>query len=197
MSNLSNLGTFQLGQVQLGASLGNASFFDSYSMSETIVGELDVYLQDSYALTEVLDVEAFLELVDAYSLAESGSFPTEGWAGVLAKIVQAMDVTSIDFCAMVEESGQSLEVNSVPERAYFFIKQRQQRFTPEIEIDPGDAVMHSCPDLVIAIGDVVTFLGIDYTIVAIIPHTINGNIIYNKSACKLEVEGPSAPGGLR
>ena len=183
MSNLSDLGTFQLGQVQLGASVGQIGVFDSFSTSEATAIDTTISIVDTLSLAELLSLEADIPLADAFAMAESGSFPTEGFAGILGRIILRMDVTSVDFCAMVEESGMSVEVNDVPERAYFFIKQRGQKFDQGVEIFPGDGVMFSCPDLDLSLGDEIKFSGLVFEITALVPHYVDGNIIYVKSAC--------------
>jgi hypothetical protein len=184
MSNLSDLGTFQLGQVQLGASVGQIGLFDSFSTGEATGMDATVSIADTLSLAEILSLELDIPLADAFAIAESGSFPTEGFAGILGRITLRMDVTSADFCAMVEESGMSVEINDTPERAYFFIKQRGQKFDQGIEIFPGDGVMFSCPDLDLSLGDEIKFAGLVFNITALVPHYIDGNAIYVKSACR-------------
>lgn len=184
MSNLSDLGTFQLGQVQLGASVGQIGVTDQLGIAETLTVDMEAFIADTLGLADVLTLSPSIPLADAFSFAEAGSFPTEGFAGILGRIVLRMDVTSEDFCAMVEESGMGIEVNDVPHRAYFFIKQRGQKFDQGIEIFPGDAVMFSCPDLDLTVGDEIKFAGLVFELTALVPHYIDGNPIYVKSACR-------------
>jgi len=195
LSNLSDLGTFQLGQAQLGASLGSIHAQDFFSFSDALTLDSDVSLQDLLSIGEQLGYSLFIELADAFSFAEGGFYPTEGWAGVLGKIVLRMDVTSEDFCAMVDESGMSIEINDQPARAFCFIKQRGQKFEQGIEIYPGDAVMFSCPEdaIVLQVGDEIKFSGYIFTVEHIIDEYFDGNIIYRKSALRKIRSIPDMP----
>ena len=200
MSDLSDLGRFQLGQVQLGHSLGQFAVFDSVEVSDQgNVIDFEAVLQDSIEAGEpsiAVELAAiFYDSIVANDLG--GTFPTEGWAAIYGKIVLRMNVTSEDFCAMVDEAGMSIELNDVPARAFCYIKQVGQKFEPSIQILPGDAVMFTCPedDVTgpIAVGDIVKFDLQEFEVIAVRNKYFDGNIIYRKSALRKIRTDPQLP----
>lgn len=234
MSNLASLGTFRLGQAQLGATLGQIALFDVIAVSESLTLEQAIPLTDVIAIAETLVVEdsiAILDtiaiaealvildamaladivalteglviddtmaladaiaiaellqlypkpaLADAIAIAEAGSYPTIGWAGILGKIVLRMNVEDTDFCAAVEESGQSIELNGTPGRAFCQVQKTTRQYDHGIQIYPGDAVLYVCPSdtTLPAVGDTITFDGYNYTVINRLNQHFNGNIIY-------------------
>ncbi len=188
MSNLSDLGTFQLGQVQLGASLGQIGVFDEFEFSESSTVNIEMILEDAIEIAEALGLDIQVLVEDAFEFEEAGSFPAFGIAAVLGFVVLRMNITAVDFCAMVEESGMSVEINDVPARAFTFIKQSGQKFDQGVEILPGDAVMFSCgldeKFENLTVGDEIKFDGYTFSVEAIINHYFDGNVIYRKSALR-------------
>lgn len=156
---------------------------DSITFAEALVADFDMELDDTITLTELLEILDEVALADSITLAEAASFIAEGWAGVLGRIVLRMNVVDTDFCAAVEESGQSIEINGTPGRAFCFIKKVGRKYDHGVRIYPGDAVLYSCPSdtLLPAIGDTITFDGYDFTVIAQLNKHFDGNIIYIES----------------
>ena len=155
---------------------------------------------DAITIAEMAAISNSLALSEAaISIVEDFSVPyaTDGWAGIMGRITLRMDVTSVDFCAMVEESGMSVEINDVPARVYCFLKQRGQQFEPNIQILPGDAVIFSCPtDPVsgpIKAGDIVKFDFREFEVLAVRNKYFDGNIIYRKSLLRKLRVSPNLP----
>ncbi len=157
---------------------------DSITFAEALVVDFDMQLADAISLSELLEILDEVALADSITLAEAASFIAEGWAGVLGRIVLRMNVVDTDFCAAVNESGQSIEINGTPARSYCFIKQTGQKFDHGVQIYPGDAVLFSCPSDVLLpeIGDVISFDGFTFNIIAQRNKYFDGNVIYIKSA---------------
>jgi hypothetical protein len=183
--NTAQLGQFTLGKAQLGASVGQLDVFETLTISEADVIDINLAIADALTLTELLSILSELGFADSVSFAEAATYPAQdGWAGVLGRIVLRMNVEDTDFCAAVTESGMSIEINGTPARAFCFMKQTGQKFDHGVQIYPGDAVLFSCPSdaLLPAIGDVITFDGYNFTIIEQRNKYFDGNIIYIKSA---------------
>ena len=183
-SNQADLGIFKLGTVNLGAQLSQMSMFDSFSMSDSIDVYMEALLEDALTFADYVDVVITIEMFTDFQFFENIWYPAFYQAGIRGRIVNPIDVTSEGFCEAVINTGQSLELNDVPARAFIQVKQRIQTFDNEIKIFPGDAVMYSCPDLVIAVGDVVFHNFIEYTIFTWIDRLFNGNTIFRKVALR-------------
>lgn len=115
-------------------------------------------------------------------LTELHQYLNIGYAGVIARIVLAIDITSEDICGAIREAGHSIFLGDAltPARAFLFPKQSIQKFNENKTIYPGDAVMFTCPDLTIYIGDYITHNFIKYRAVTAKDAFIGGNHIYRK-----------------
>lgn len=183
-SNQADLGIFKLGTVNLGAQLNQMSLFDSFGISDATQIDIEILLEEAFAVGDLFDISYELELEDTFQFFENIYYPAFYQAGIQGRIVNPIDITSDGFCDYVLQTGQSIELNDVPARAFLQIKQRGQTFDNEIKIHPGDAIMYTCPDLVIAVGDVVFHNFIEYTIFTWIDRPFNGNIIFRKVALR-------------
>ena len=196
-NNLSDLGRFRLGCAQLGTQLATKDVYEVVRCTDNdqITAQITTILTDALETLDASNMHFTGFLEDMLELLDSGFFPIDGWAAVVGKIVLRLDVDAVDFCAAVEESGMSIEINDVPSRAFTFIKQRGQKFDIGINIFPGDAVMFSCPDddIYIKRGDIIKFDGQTFQIVHIINKYFDGNIIYRKSALQKVRSIPTLP----
>lgn len=185
MTNLSDLGNFQLGSVQLGAVQHTMTHFESLSFSDSSEISLTAIMTEAaltFADSENIEFDAAFQ--EVLTFFEHVWYPAFYQAGILGRIVNPIDITSEGFCNAVLQTGQSIELNDVPERAFLQVKQRIQTFDNEIKIYPGDAVMYTCPALVIAAGDVVLHNFIEYTIFTWIDRFFGGNLIFRKVALR-------------
>ena len=185
--NLSCLGRFILGDVQLGASLGSIIHSDSIRATDTDAWEIFTFYEESI---EALDREA-VEMIASLSegielLQEFLWYPVLDQVGVQVRITQPIDITWEDFCTWVYEAGHSILLNGDNARAFVNVQQREQSFRGNVKVFPGDAVMFSCPTLAIQIGDTIVHDFREYEITEIHTKLIGGNYIYFKSALKLK-----------
>jgi len=186
MSNLSALGRFQLGSVQLGASLGSVSHSDSIKVSEGIPVSFFSSSLESLSCTELDWINMIASNLEAIEmLQEFLWYPVLDEIGVQVRIVQLIDITMEDFCAHVYEAGHAILVNGENARAFVTVLQKEETFRGNVKVYAGDAIMFSCPSLALAIGDTITHAFREYQIVEIHEKLIGGNYIYLKSALKL------------
>ena len=181
------LSTFQLGMTPLGGASGRAIIYEStQTITDTtaMVGNT-IQNQNVAVLEEILctmeiksDLEELITFIETFK-----KIPITGYMGVLGKIVLRMDVDSTDFCLLVWETGQSIEINGTPSRAFLQVQQSKRNYDHGVAIYPGDAVMYSCPEdsIVLIPGDIIKHDNIYYKIIAIQHAFFNGNIIYRES----------------
>jgi len=184
----STIGDMALGTLTLGTGRGIVSLYDSVNISDTDpVMDMDAADQETITTTDVLVVNMTAEELEAsiiHLLEDYGTFPALGYTGILGKIVLRMDVDSTDFCQLVAESGQSIEINGTPGRAFLQVQQSKRSYDHGVAVYPGDAVLYSCPEdeIVLKVGDEIYHDGYTYKIIAIQHAFFNGNIIYRESA---------------
>lgn len=183
-----DLGAFILGKAQLGGSIPKLTENEQIGLSEQNAIKLHLRISESVSMTEVYNTakDIFINFSDSFTLTEKYRRLSDYMAGILGRIQSLLPVTSADFCEMILESGHTISLNGTLCRAYVFIKQAGQKFDHEIITMPGDAVMFSCPDLGVAVGDEVIFDGLTYYVAGNINHLYDGNIIYVKSALQKE-----------
>lgn len=186
MSNLSKLGVFQLGQVQLGASVGQIQVSDSFGVADDISIEFEAFVSDSFAMVEVLTILNEFSESESFSIdADILTYAGYGAASVRTRIVLPLDVTSEDFCKAVEETGQGFELNDVPQRAFIQVQHSERGFANNIRVKAGDAIMYSCPErFLVAVGDIVFFNDIHYGVATWKDQFIGGNLILQEVALK-------------
>jgi hypothetical protein len=178
------LGAMRLGSTMLGSAKARINFEDTVTLSEETVANGSIPIEDTVTPTELLSVLTTSLGFDTVSFSEYyGKLPAEGYMGILGKIVLRMDVDSTDFCRLVWETGQSIEINGTPSRAYLQVQQSKRNYDHGVSIYPGDAVMYSCPEdsPVLMLGDIIMHDSIYYRVIAIQHSFFNGNLIYRES----------------
>jgi len=183
---ISSLSRIQLGMTPLGGAVGRVSLYETTPVVELTAIEGQFYESTTITATELLAVLLRVPEKEAETILiteDYGKYPTSGYMGILGKIVLRMDVDSTDFCLLVWETGQSIEINGTPSRAFLQVQQSKRNYDHGVSIYPGDAVMYSCPedDPVLMLGDLIKHDNIYYRVIAIQHAFFNGNIIYRES----------------
>lgn len=195
----SELGKLTLGDSALGDSNLIITQYEYIKLDDGLqFANLKIMVNEALRIMETLNGRTLLSIDEIVKIGDSAAFNSDIMAGVLGIITVVLDVTKTDMCEMVLEGGQTIEVNGTPARGFAFIKQRGQRFDHGVGINPGDAVLFTCPDdPVITVRDIVVFDNKMFVVADTINHYFANNIIYKKSALqRLRIEGylPSVAG---
>ena len=186
-SNLSALGRFQLGNVQLGASLGNISHSESIKVSEGQVFNMIISNSESMEVQDSFYIDMIVSLLEQMELLQELTwYPALNEVGVQVRITQLIDITWEDFCTWIQEAGHAIQLNDENARAFVNVQQREQTFRGNVKVYPGDAVMFSCPTLLVKIGDTVKHDFREYEVIEQHNKLVGGNYIYIKSALRLK-----------
>lgn len=176
------LGYFTLGEAVLGQQPIRGDAREEITITENVKAGLHIYIRDSIFFVETLLGKTYAFFSDEFTISDAVTYLSEYLAGAKGIITQALDLTATDFCSMVQESGQQIDLNGSVERAYVFTKQTSQNFDIGTKILPGDAVMFTCPLLAVAVGDIVTWDGKMFRVADNINHYFANTIIYVKHA---------------
>ncbi len=181
-SSRADLGHFRLGWGTLGAGPLRGDIREEITISDNIHILANIFLTENIFITENLNGTTYAYFNETLTITEAQSYLSDYLAGVKGTIAGALDLTPTDYCATIEESGQQLYLNGIVERAHIFTKQTSQKFNIDVKILPGDAVMFTCPDLVVVVGDEVSWDGKLFKVAESINHYFADTIMYVKHA---------------
>lgn len=177
-----DIGYFTLGGATLGNGPLRGDVSEPLTISDSIKVAIAVFINEYMFIIENLNGTTYAYFNETLTLTEAQSYLSDYLAGVKGIITVPIDVTSGDFCATILESGQQLALNGVSARAFIFTKQTSQNFNIGTKILPGDAVMFTCPDLAVVVGDTVIWDGKAFRVAESINHYFANTIIYIKHA---------------
>ena len=187
------LGKFTLGKAILGKGIKTNEQREYLTVTEEEKVRMEIPLDEFIGMVETVNGDMLINLIDSFSISEEKSYLSDYMAGIYAKITVILDVTDADFCEIVLEGGHTISVNGTAARAFCYIKQSGQKFDHGINIQPGDAVMFTCPtNPIIEVGDIITYQIYNFEIIAIIDHEFDGNLIYRKAALRKIIGSTSA-----
>ena len=177
-----DIGYFTLAGATLGNQPLRGDTREEITISDSSQVVASLYLSEDIFIVENINGTTYAYFNDTITLSEAQSYLSDYLAGVTGTITVPIDITETDYCAMIQESGQQFLLNGVTERAHIFTKQTNQKFNIDKKILPGDAVMFTCPDLTVAVGDEVIWDNKLFKVAESINHYFANTVIYVKHA---------------